>query len=406
MEPTPTRTIEKPGAIRALEEKLRESLAHAVGLSFATFETDASAVWLRGREKHTGENVSAFYFGSGRSLDHLVDKLYDSHEVSRRRDGLRIWSAPRYLREARASVDICFADLPWPYSRLCARRGFLHIPGWIVQKIPLTDSWDGVVAQFRKNTKTTDLRKVRKYQLRFTLSRAPADLDYFYERLYAPYAQHRFKHLAIIDDHDNVCGLGNRRVLLQVVHDRRVVAGVVLHRWRRTMHFLWFGILLDVEQGVADAALSAIYLFSIQHAYNEGCVELNLSFTIPLLNDGVYRYKRKWGARVHDAWRLGDIVASPVSFGPAIRSFFANQPMIMRDEGRLTGKILLDQPADQEALAKLAEGYASPGLNALKFFCLDARTTAAARECIDVGMPVSCCDLSGSNDPAADFCRL
>lgn len=393
--------------IRRLEKRLREKLSQMVGLAYAACTTRADALWLHGQERHTGEPISMFYLGTGDSLERLVDKLYSEYQVQRREQGVRIGSAPRYLRAARDSVDLCYAELPWPYSRLYARRGFLHLPGWIAQKIALPDSWEGVLRQFRKNTKTTDLRKIRKYKLEFKLSRDDNDLRAFYEHMYVPYAQQRFKNTAVVDTLDDVRDTTARRgVLLQVLNEQRVVAGVVLYRWREEMHFLWFGILTELDEGLMDAAQSAIYLFSIQHAYDEGCVELNLSFTMPLLGDGIYRYKRKWGAAVHDAWCFGDVVASPVTFGPAVRSFMANQPMIVRENGRLIGKIFLNDPVDIDTLVKLAEGYASPGLHALKFFCMHPPAASIEDPGTMAGLPVLLIDLSKSADPAYDFCRL
>lgn len=408
MDPAPSRSIQRPGFFRALEEKLREKAARSVGLCYAACQTEADAIWLQGREKHTGEQVKALYFGSGRSFAHLVDKLYSNHTIERRIDNLRIWSASRYFREAQGSVDICFADLPWPYSQLYGRGESLHIPGWIIQKIMIPDTWDAVVKQFRKNTRSTDLRKVRKYKLEYKISRDKAEIDHFYDTMYEPYAKQRFGDLSVIDDREEIAASGAYRQggLLQVVHEGRVVAGVVLYQWRRIMHFLWFGVAADLESGLADAALSGIYLFSIQHAYNQGCTEMNLSFTIPLLNDGVFRYKRKWGAGVHNAWKLGEIVARPFTFGPAIRSFFGNQPMIVREGDRLIGKVLVPEAAaTPENIAKLIDGYASAGLHALQFFSTQPLTIPGAPTDEDPHIPTTFVDLSASSNPALDFCK-
>ena len=67
-----------------------------------------------------------------------------------------------------------------------------------------------------------------------------------------------------------------------------------------------------------DAALSGLYFYTIRYAHAQGYRDLDLSYTAPLLNDGVYRYKRKWGAAVHDEWTIDELLLRPLNLAPGV----------------------------------------------------------------------------------------
>ena len=359
----------------------------------AARDRHADAIWISGREKHSGEPLSVFYFGSGRSFDHLMDKLYAGYATYERCDEDRpMWSARRALA-APGPVDLVIGDLPWPYYHLVSSTRYVHIPGWIVQKLSLPATWEDVVGRFRKNTRSTDLRKIRKNKLEFRVTRDREAIERFYDSMYLPYTERRFAGLAVIDDREEIVGLGVTGGLLQVMQGERVLAAVVLTKWKQSMHFLWFGLPDGLDESLADGALSGLYYFTIQHAHAQGCNEVNFSYTIPLLNDGIYRYKRKWGAGVH-AWPFGRMLVRPLNFGPAVESFFVHQPLVAHGRGGLVGKVMVaDGALTVEGAGEIRERYLSDGLQTLQIY--SARPLSSQDAAID---------LSRSSDAVAAFC--
>ncbi len=363
----------------------------------------ASSFEFRGSERYTGEPLGVRYFGSGQSLDYLLDKLYA--QPAHREPGPRrlCLGASRFLREPSDSMDLTLVELPWPYYRLVSGSGFLRVPGYIVQKLPLADTWDQVKASFRKNTRTTDLRKVRRFELDYRLTSEPRAIEHFYREMYEPYAQQRFGELALVDPLDELCYFGSHGWLLEVLHRGTCVGGVILYAFNGSMHFLWIGLPSDLDPPLFDAAFSGIYYFSILHAYREGCREIDLSYTRPLLTNGIYNYKRKWGAHVCDDWKLGEIWLRPSNLDTAVRSALSRNPWIIRRGGRLIGKLLVDDAAAQsiERVRELALRYDSPGMASLEL-CSVAGFPAHVREAFP---KVEFRELGDTPEAATEFCR-
>ena len=405
-DPAPTKPARNAaGVFGTMKEWIGEHLYRLSAFADAAREWRGDAIWLTGAEKHTGAPLSAFYFGSGRSFEHLLDKLYASYSVSRSEENHPMWRAARWLKSPRTPVDLVFADLPWPYYHLLAGSQFVHVPGWLVQKIPLPGTWQEVVGNFRKNTRSTDLRKIRKFGLTFRLTTEQAEVERFHDAMYLPYVEGRFGNLAIIDSRDEIVGVGTSGGLLQVLQQDRVVGAVVLFRSRKTLHFLWFGLPQGPDAALLDAALSGLYYFTIQHAYALGCDEVNLSYTAPLLNDGIYRYKRKWGAVAHNDWPFGEILVRPLNLRGPVESFLVNQPLVVVERDGLVGKVLLAHAGvSPNDVTDIIERYASQGIRCIKIF--STRPLGPDVQQHDYGEPASVqlFDLTNSTDPAADFC--
>jgi len=401
--PLPVRRPARPpaGPLRFVREEIEEWLYVLQERVGAARRVRWTARWLAGRERHTGAPLRVRYVGALETFDDLVARLYADYTIERQETGLLPGVARRFLGAPESGIDLLVGDLPWPYYRLLPAHGALRVPGWIVQKLPLAETWDGVVAGFRRNTRATDLRKIRKHGIAARMTRSSAEIDHFYERLYLPYARRRFGPLALVDSHREIASYGRRGGLLQVVSGQRVLAGVILFPWRATLHFLWIGLADDLEPALADAAQSGVYYFAIQQAYAGGSEELDLSYTRPLLDSVIYRYKRKWGAGVVDDWRLGEIRLRPLHLGPAVRSCFVHQPWIARSGGRLIGKILLDPETagSPEAIEDLVARYTSPGIGALHLYA----------DRVPEGLPaapthVELRSLQGHPDPARWLC--
>jgi lipid II:glycine glycyltransferase (peptidoglycan interpeptide bridge formation enzyme) len=138
----------------------------------------------------------------------------------------------------------------------------------------------------------------------------------------------RFGRLALVAEREEAFPPG--AVLLQVTHGNRVVSAAVLSEWRNAMCCLSGGLAQGLEADLAEAAFAGLYYFSIQHAYTRGCREVNLSYTRPVLDDGIYWYKRKWGTSVHDVWRERELLLRPTGLLGGIQSFFVHHPLLIR----------------------------------------------------------------------------
>jgi hypothetical protein len=394
-------------ALARVKHKLARIQEKATELASSAARHQAKAVLLVGTEKHTRQPVTTGYFGSGENLRYVSELLYDDVELAEEKPGLKSWQASGWLRRHAERADLLVADLPWPYQKALRRARFIEVPTWVQQKLPLAGSWDGVLARFRKNTKSTDLRKIRKYQLDYRTTSEPSEVERFYDWMYLPYIQRRFGDLADIEPRGRIVYCGSTGTLLQVVRDHQVVAAVVLLEWEKCLNFLWVGVPEGLSAEMSEGAFSALYYYSIRYGHERGCHEIDLSGTRPLLNDGVFRYKRKWGASVHDGWSRDALSLRPQRFTPGVCSFLANHPWIVRQGDGLSGKVVFQQGAlSVEAVDRCVETYSCAGLVSLQLFSFDGVDDQARRWVADhPDHPVKLIDLSQTADPVQAFCR-
>lgn len=372
-------------------------------LSDAVREWQGVAMWVKGREKHSGHTLSTFYVGSEEPI-HLLNNLYADYGIERQQQGVWMWTAPRRLVQPSASLDLVVGDLPWPYYMPLADFGFLHVPGLIGQKLALQGA-ETLAGPQRNRLKSEEFRRVKKWKLSFRLTNARADLEHFYDAMYIPYIQRRFAESALTRSRDTVVAAGLRGTLLQVLHEGRIVAATVLMQLGKSMHCLWLGVTEGLDSALESGALSGVYYFSMQYAQAQGCEAMDLGYCSPRLNDRTYRHKRRWGASVHDRWHLAVTMIRPMNLGPAVEAFLANQPVIVRQGGGLVGKVLVaDEGIAREGVADIAQRYAARGMRSLKIFATrplaEDVTCAAYSELV----PVELFDLTKSADPVGDFC--
>ena len=152
---------------------------------------------------------------------------------------------------------------------------------------------------------------------------------------------------------------------------------------------------------------SAMYYYTILEGYEGGADEVDFLGTRAVLNDGLFRYKRKWGKFVSDSpIPRGDSLLKPLRLSVPMRKFFSTNSFIARDGKDLCGKVFFDRgPVTTVDLEEIEKNVVTPGLRAVKVYSLlgfekPARSWAEARSSM-----LELVDLAGTPDPASAFCK-
>ena len=101
----------------------------------------------------------------------MLNLIYEKYEVTKKHAKLPVTGFFKWFSLYRHSVDLIILDHELLLSRLYQSPSWLVIPQWIRQKYYVPDTWEEVLSKFRKNTKKTDLRKVRKYRFSYRITR-------------------------------------------------------------------------------------------------------------------------------------------------------------------------------------------------------------------------------------------
>lgn len=371
--------------------------------SAATHE--ASALLVSGNEKQSGAPLRTLYFGSGNHMAYVLGLLYDGYCVEEERRHLHAWQAPRWLRSRPGEVDLIVADLPWPYQRLLAGSPLLESPAWLNQKLPLPERWPDVLAQLRSSARGEDLRKIRKYGLQHRIVRDEAAIRRFYGEMYVPHLTNRFGSAAYIEPEWRVRYCAQKGALMEILRDGEVVAGQVLFSDRDSLQLLWAGTAGGELGQQSHGVFPALYYFGLLHAFEGGYREVDYCGSRPLLSDGIFQLKRRWGAHVHDGWSRDTLSFRPTRLNPATLGFLTRHPLITRRDGDLVGKVCVgNSPIGPDDVTRADQLYASTGLRSIRLCSLQPPgpdAVAAARAAAGIELV----DLSHEPDPAAAYCR-
>jgi hypothetical protein len=395
------------GPIRRLRKRAGATLEYLWELSGSLRLARADALLIRGREKETGLPLTTAYFGHYGSHAFVLKRIYEEFETVERHEGVHSLRGPRWIARWSDRASLLFADVELLYDRPFRRASFLQIPQWIRQKYEMPGTWSEVLGSFRKNTKKTDLRRVRKYGLTYVITRREKDFDDFYHRMYVPYLRMRFGDEAIIEPEAKVRRQYHKGALMHVLREGEVVAAVLLHMLEGRLAYVWVGVPDGLPADLFRGAFSAMYYFTILHGYLQGCHEVDFLGSRPLLNDGLFRYKRKWGTRIEiSPVPRGNILLRPQRLDEPLQHVFARSPFIVLANGGLTGKMLWrGTPATERDLGEMYDRHFTPGLDHLKVYSLAGFTAGARAWAESAGLPVRIVDLSTAADPAGVFCR-
>jgi hypothetical protein len=389
--------------------RLRSAVERAYWESQEYLESAASrtatTLVVSGLEKHSGTPLRSLYFGSGNHLAYMLGLVYREHRVDEKHENLRIWSARRWVERQDRDVDLVIADLPWPYHRLLRGRGFIEVPAWVNQRIPLGAQWQDVFAQLRRSARGEDMRSIRKHGLEYRLVREEVAVRRFYEEMYVPHLTRRFGDAAYIEPEWKIRYCVENGTLMEILRDGQVVAAQVLWGNRGSLHFLWSGTVGEEYGTQSRGVFPALYYFGLLHAFEGGYGEVDYCGSRPVLTDGIVQMKRRWGGQVFDGWSRDTLFIQPQDFSPANLAFLANNPLIARCRGELVGKVFFaTDPPGPEQVARAEQVYATPGISSIRLYSLqppqkDAWDVARSTPGIEL------VDLSGEAKPEAAYCR-
>jgi hypothetical protein len=392
--------------MRRLRKQTGAALEYLWELSGSLRLARADALLVVGREVETGLPVTAAYVGHYDNYAFVLNRIYADYQVLEKQEGVHSLHASRWLAHWAERADLLFADVELLYNLPFRRSSFLQIPQWVRQKYSMPETWPEVLSSFRKNTKKTDLRKVRKYGLTYRITRSESDFADFYHQMYVPYLRARFRDEAIIEPEAKVLRQCHKGELMQILREERVVAAVLLHQLEGRLAYVWVGVPDGLPDDLFQGAFSALYYFTILHGYLQGCHEVDFLGSRPLLTDGLFRYKRKWGTYVEDSpVPRGDIQIRPQTLDGPLQYVFRRNPFLVRAGKGLIGKFLWGgNPATEEDLVELYEKYFTPGLERLQVVSVSGFTESARAWSEGSSVPLEIVDLRGASQPAATFC--
>jgi hypothetical protein len=305
-----------------------------------------------------GTRVQCLLVGGHLFSEYLLSlPCFAGSPVSRSR--MRIDAIGARGEPSSASVDLCIAALPIEYPLPVGSWRFRQ-QEFVRQVIDLSPTAppNRRLASKMKETQ----RRIRRYGLTSEVSRDAADFAFFYERMFLPHTRTQFGAHADIESQEEMQTYFRRGFVVFVAKDGVRLVG--------SLCFVQDGVLVYRRSGVLDGdrahlstgAQAAGYYYFLTLAQEMGCGAVDLMNSRPFPSDGVYRFKRDWGASVQaeDRPERGVFHLHLGDRRGLVRFYAENPAIVLLDEG-LAVVVGIPGGGDVDAAA-LYERFYSPGL--------------------------------------------
>lgn len=393
---------------RALGTKmflLREQL---VAVAKAVRHRKVDLVLVEAKELRTGKPVNVFYFGNYQNYKWIFSTFFSEFRVLETAGGLSALQAVRIAAEFEDRTDLAILDLKYVHSLLLRRsaRDYMWVPNWVPQVIKIGRSREELEDALRKQGKLKFVHRVQKNGITCRITDSEDDFRDFYRNYYLPHAGKRFGENALTDSEPlfiRCCGLGK---VMQILRGDEVIAYSMLMVEDNQLRSGHTGISQTIDAETGKLAFNALYYYAALYACENGFDRLHLGYARPMLNDGVYIFKKRWGGMVHPCpGVVGNMFIKPVRFTDAVRSIFSANYFLSVKDGRIISKILCEE--DQLSIPfveRIARDNFSEGIDGVTVFSLGKTDPRVADWCLENAPYMKIVDLDGAKNPLEAFC--
>lgn len=248
---------------------------------------------LRGSTPRNNSSRTLLVAGDENRTEYMSHRFFE-YKPSREEVGkISLWNLPHTLRGLRTSADFTIACVDKLSARLLFDTDYLSVPEWT--GLALTVPEDVSALKRGSSSLKEDLRILRLNKLTYRVTRSVSDFESFYHTMYVPFLTNRHGSQAIVRSVDQLRRRFRQGGLIWALKDEQPIAGAVFQLSNKVLRLLVLGTVNGDWVPVKSGALTGLYLFVIKHAKKIGCEHVDLGGSRPSLNDGLLRYKRKWG---------------------------------------------------------------------------------------------------------------
>ena len=291
-------------------------------------------VRVQGRSMAGRPDASVILAGGSPVNSYILERLFDGDTVTTPLGRCWLGALPKRLRSLKDEADLVIARVETGVSRRLFGDAFLRMPEIVDAQIAVPhpdERWP------RSKSARSNVTRVKKSGLGWSISHDPADFDFFYDKIYEPYVRDRFGASAAVASRGMLRFRFAQGGLQWILHGSDRVAGQLLESCGRQLRCVVVGYdpAYDANRlGVGAATM----IFAVHYAQSQGFDVIDLGGSRPSLHDPVLLNKRFWGAdfMVRDRATHDLVVAWP-TWNDMAANFLTTLAPVHREDRDLVG---------------------------------------------------------------------
>lgn len=323
---------------------------------------------LEGKEKQSKETLVTAILGKENSAVYLAELLYSGKVCTKKLGYASTLRIETEIETRLADCSLVFIDADEVFYRHLARHQIIALPTWAWFVLDLAQPMDRTWIIKKNKDLRGNLIKMRRYGYQFEVTRDPAQLEYFYYKMYVPYQAARHKKQWIKIGFQEMKRMFHKGLLFMVKRGGKRLAGNLAVLRGNSVWYYINGVREGKLRYLNEAALTATYYFAILWAKDNGYRWMDFGHCRPFLSDGLWNYKKKWGMEVRRSDRIKSVLGMRVcKVNRAVEEFMSKNPFVFMKNGKLKSFCLTMESAhlDRRKFHSLIKSLHMPGIDEL-----------------------------------------
>jgi hypothetical protein len=284
-----------------------------------------------------------------------------------------VWNTKKAVNRLSPKADIICILTDIFFDQYFRKKGYSVIPEWIGMDLDISQPWAVIRKKFHKSAKE-DIRNVIKRNYSYEITTDDDKFSFFYHKLCVPFIKQRHGELMLPEaiNYHEINSMFKKGKLLLIKDNNKYIGGVVIKTYRKDVFPLYLGIATNLSKE-KKLISSAVFYFTILWAKEQGFRNIKFGDTRPFLNNGLFLFKRKWGASIKlNPARCGIFCLKIMtSSNKAVHDFLIQHPAIYLEKNCLIGKVSVDAKMSLDNVKKLQKRYVTPGIKQIYIKSLD-----------------------------------
>jgi hypothetical protein len=322
---------------------------------------------LHGTAKVSGQPSTILVAGEEAGVGYLASCFFVADPRREPMGSFPLWTLERRLSLFGVGADMTIIRADRVSAAVYFRRRYLAVPAWLDMIVRLPTDLE-ILIRASRDVKE-DMRNIKRAKFDLRISTQEQDFDFFYHALYLPYMRQRHGASAHIRDSNWLRRCFRHGAILWISRGGRPHAAALVEQRKRVLCSRAIGVLDGNFEMLREGAVAAAYYHVIKFAYQRGCAWVDFGAVRPSLNDGLTRFKRKWGSELADLRRYHYFYLVQLNrWNPSVAGFLSEHPLIYRNRNNrfsALAALISDQPASEEEAARARHLLWTEGLDNL-----------------------------------------